>query len=105
MSSPFAFIQNLEDLLPDIADDSIISRTVHQDEKMKAILFGFAAGQELSEHTAARPAMLYFVSGEAGVTLGDESFTAQTGTFAHMQPHLPHSIRAQTDVVMLLLLL
>ena len=38
--------------------DSIISRTVFQDDQLKVVLFGFGEGQELSEHTAAKPAML-----------------------------------------------
>ena len=49
--------------------DGILSRTVFQDERIKAVVFGFGQGQELSEHTAAKPAMLYFVKGEATVGL------------------------------------
>ena len=43
----------------------ILSRTIFQDDKIKAVAFGFAKDQELSEHTAAKPAMLFFVKGEA----------------------------------------
>lgn len=52
--------------------DGILSRTIFQDDKIKAVVFGFGQGQELSEHTAAKPAMLYFVKGEASVGLGDD---------------------------------
>jgi hypothetical protein len=38
-------------------------------------------GQELSEHTAAKPAMLFFVKGEASVGLGDDVQEAQAGTW------------------------
>lgn len=88
----------------DIPIDSTISRTIYQDEQVKAVLFGFAAGQELSEHTAAVTALLHFVQGEAHVTLGTETIEAQAHTWIHLPPHLPHSIRANTPVVMLLLL-
>ncbi|GIV86926.1 MAG: cupin [Chloroflexus sp.] len=88
-----------------IPDDSTISRTIYQDEQIKAVLFGFAAGQELSEHTAATPAILHFVQGEARVTLGQEVVEAKPGTWVHMPAHLPHSIQAHTPVIMLLLLL
>ena len=54
--------------------------------------------------TAAMPAMLYFVQGDADLTLGEDAKTAQAGTWTHMPPHLPHSIVAKTPVVMLLLL-
>ncbi len=88
-----------------IPDDGTISRTVYQDAQVKAVLFGFAAGQELSEHTAAMAAVLHFVQGEARVTLGEEVVEAQANTWVHMPPRLPHSILAKTPVVMLLLLL
>lgn len=52
--------------------DGILSRTVFQDDQVKAVLFGFGQGQELSEHTAAKPAMLFFVKGAATVGLGDD---------------------------------
>jgi quercetin dioxygenase-like cupin family protein len=104
MSSPYAYFADLQQQIPQIPADSIVSRTLHSDDDVKVILFGFAAGQELSEHTAAMPAMLYFVQGDANLTLGEDSLAAQAGTLAHMPAHLPHSIVAKTPVVMLLLL-
>lgn len=71
---------------------------------MKAILFGFAAGQELSEHTSSQSAILHILQGEAGLTLGDDSMEAQAGTWVYMPPRLPHSLYAKTPVLMLLLL-
>jgi quercetin dioxygenase-like cupin family protein len=72
---------------------------------MKGTLFGFAAGQELSEHTASRAAVLHFLSGDALLTLGSDTFDARPGTWAHMPAHLPHSIVAREPTVMLLLLM
>lgn len=100
-----AFLADLLAAVPEIPPDSIVSRTIHSDDDLKAVLFGFAAGQELSEHTASMPATLIFLQGEAQLTLGTESQSAQSGTWVHMPPNLPHSIRAQTPTVMLLLLL
>jgi quercetin dioxygenase-like cupin family protein len=85
--------------------DGILSRTIFQNERIKAVAFGFAAGQELSEHTAAKPALLFFVKGEATVGLGDEEKDAGTGTWVHMTAGLKHSIKAKTPTVMLLVLL
>ena len=101
----FTFINNLAGMMTDIPADSIISRTFYSDDGVKGILFGFAAGQELSEHTAARPAILHFLSGEAQLTLGEESLTAGPGTWIHMAARLPHSVLAQTPTTMLLVLL
>jgi len=104
MSSPYTYFADLQQQIPEIPADSIVSRTIHSDDDVKVVLFGFATGQELSEHTAATPAMLYFVQGEADLTLGADTLKAQAGTWTHMPPHLPHSIVAKTPVVMLLLL-
>lgn len=72
---------------------------------MKAVIFGFGQGEELSEHTASMPAILHFIQGEATLTLGDDSVEAQQGTWIHMEPNLKHSVKTKTKVVMLLLLL
>jgi quercetin dioxygenase-like cupin family protein len=101
----YTFFNDLDELVADIPKDSIISRTIFSDDSLKAILFGFAAGQELSEHTASKPAVLHFVKGQARLTLGEEAMSAQPGSWVHMQPNLPHSVFAETDLVMLLLLL
>jgi quercetin dioxygenase-like cupin family protein len=85
-----------------ISPDSIVSRTLHADEHAKSIVFGFDAGQELSEHTASVPAIIHFVSGEADITLGGEAQKATAGTWAWMPANLPHSIVAKTPTVMLL---
>ena len=95
----------LSNMLPEIPPDSIISRTIFSDEKITAVLFGFAPGSELSEHTSAKPAVLQFLSGEADVTLGGESLEGAPGAWVHMPPNTPHSIKARTNVSMLLLLL
>ncbi len=84
--------------------DGILSRTIYQDEQVKAVAFGFGAGQELSEHTAAKPAMLRFLKGEATVSLGDDMQEAQAGTWIHMPAGLKHSSKATTSVVILLVL-
>lgn len=101
----YTYHADLASLLPEIPADTIVSRTFHGTDGIKGIVFGFAAGQELSEHTAARPAILQFISGTAKLTLGEETVTASTGTWVHMEARLAHSIYAQTPVVMLLLLL
>ena len=85
--------------------DGTLSRTVFHDERLKVILFGFSAGQELSEHTASSPAIMHFLRGEADVTLGSDKLAASAGTWIHMPAQLPHSIRTKTPAVMLLLLI
>ena len=86
-------------------DKGILSRTLFNDNRLKAVLFGFGQGEELSEHAASLPAVLHFLQGEARLTLGDDTLEARPGTWVHMPKALRHSIQAKTPVVMLLLLL
>jgi quercetin dioxygenase-like cupin family protein len=103
--SAHSFIEQINATMPDITPDSTISRTVHDDDDLKIVVFGFDTGQELSEHTASMPAILHFTQGEAELTLGTEQFTAGEGSWAHMPAHLPHSIKALTPTIMLLYLI
>jgi quercetin dioxygenase-like cupin family protein len=98
-------VPDLQDLVAAIAPDSIVSRTIYKDDGLRVILFGFAPGETLSEHTSSYPAVLHFLEGEAAVTLGEEAITAQAGTWVHMPAHLPHSIEARNTVKMLLLMI
>lgn len=105
MNETAFYVEDLSSLAPEVPDDSILSRTFLREGGLKAILFSFAAGQELSEHTSAHPAILHFLSGTADLTLGTEEKTAEPGTWVHMPARLPHSVVAKTPVVMLLLML
>jgi quercetin dioxygenase-like cupin family protein len=104
MNDNFSYVEDLTASVA-IAPDSIVSHTLHADEKVKSIVFGFDTGQELSEHTAPVPAILHVLQGEAEITLGGESRRAKAGAWAWMPAHLPHSIKATTPLVMLLTML
>lgn len=98
---------HLLDLAQEVAppESGMVNKVVFQNEQVKAVVFAFAAGAELSQHKAPKPAMLYFVSGEGTVGLGEDKQLAQAGTWVHMPAGLVHSIHAKTALVMLLVLL
>jgi quercetin dioxygenase-like cupin family protein len=100
----YTLIGDLAALVDAIQPESITSRTFYKDDTLKAILFGFDAGQELSEHTASVAAVIQIVQGEATVTLGDDQHELTAGAWVHMPPHLEHSITAKTPLLMLLLM-
>jgi quercetin dioxygenase-like cupin family protein len=102
--STYSYFDDLHTAVPDIPANSIVSRSLLKNEAVDVTLFGFAAGQMLSEHTASRPAMLHFLAGEAQITLGKDAQTAVPGTWVFMPAGLPHSITAQTAVTMLLIM-
>ncbi len=101
---PYTFIEQLTHGA-EAPDDGILSRNLYQDENIKVVLFAFGPGQELSEHTASKPAVVHVLEGEGTVVLGEDEKPLQAGTWIHMAAHLPHSVRANTPLVMLLTLL
>jgi quercetin dioxygenase-like cupin family protein len=82
-----------------------LSRTLYQDDAVRVVVFGFAEGEELSEHTASRPAVIQVVRGELELTLAGEAVAAREGAWIHMDAGLPHAVRARTAAVMVLTLL
>jgi quercetin dioxygenase-like cupin family protein len=104
MKSDYTYIADLAKQV-DIPTDGILSRTLYNDEHVKVVVFGFDAGQELSEHTVSTPAILHIIQGEADLTLGDDSMEAQAGAWVRMPSELRHSVQARTPVVMLLLMM
>lgn len=105
MDKPYIYYPNLQNEMPAISSDSIISRTIHDNDQIKVILFGFAKGQELSEHTASMPAIFEIIQGNVAITLGKDKMEGQPGTWVHMPANLPHSIYAKSEAIMLLILL
>ena len=102
VGTAYTLIADLAGLLDTIKPDSIVSRTFFKSERMKAILFGFDAGQELSEHTSSQSAIIQIVQGEATVTLGGDRHEVAAGSWMHMPPNLKHSVHAKTPLIMLL---
>jgi quercetin dioxygenase-like cupin family protein len=97
----------IRDLLGEVVvpPDGILSRVLYKDAQVNITLFGFDTGQELSEHTASAPAIIQILRGEAALTIAGEEREGGAGTWIHLPARTPHSLRAQTPVVMLLLLL
>ncbi len=75
------------------------------DANSKVVLFAFAAGGGLAEHVAPVPAMIQIIKGEAEMTVGKESVAGKPGTWIQMAARTPHSIKAESPVVMVLTLL
>jgi len=83
----------------------IHSQTLSDDGGVELVLFAFAPGEKLSEHTSARPAIMHVLSGEGELTVAGDAYPARAGTWVRMAPHTPHSLLARTGMVMALYLL
>ena len=97
-------IRQLADELqpPESGKQSIV---LLDDDNTKVVLFAFGVGIGLTEHVAPFPAIIQIIKGEAALTVGSESFAEKPGTWIQMAPKTPHSIKAESPVVMLLTLL
>jgi quercetin dioxygenase-like cupin family protein len=83
----------------------ILSQTLSDEDGIELVLFAFAPGERLSEHTSARPAMIHILSGEADLTVGVDAYRAIPGTWVRMPADTRHSVIARTALVMALYLL
>lgn len=97
----------VENLLQEvqISEHRTLSRTIYRDDYVKIVVFGFAGGQELSQHTTSVPAIIEILQGDARLNLDGEEKELSAGSWVYMQANLPHAIYARTDVVMLLTML
>jgi quercetin dioxygenase-like cupin family protein len=83
----------------------ILSQTLSNENGIELVLFAFAPGEQLSEHTSVRPAIIHILSGEADLTVGTDAHRAMPGTWLRMPADTRHSVVARTALVMALYLL
>ena len=102
MDKPHTYLPDLAAALPEITENTVVSRSLYKNDKTDVTLFGFAAGQELTEHSSPYTAIIQVLEGEAQLTLGKEPVTAKAGSWILMPPGLPHSLHAANRMIMLL---
>ena len=83
----------------------IHSQTLSEEDGVELVVFAFATGERLSEHTSARPAIIHVLSGEGDLTAGDDAWAAAPGAWLRMPANTRHSVVARTPMVMALYLL
>lgn len=86
------------------ADNGIVSRTLLRTPTSRTVLFGFAEGQELTEHTSTQHATIQMLSGECEFSLAGKPHALKAGDLLYMPPHLPHAVKATRQFSMLLTL-
>ncbi len=109
MSSSTLLSSSLAGVVPlpaatQFSDNGIVSRTILSAGRTRVVLFGFAAGQELTEHASPARALVQMLSGRAEWSLAGEKRTLGAGELLHMPPGLPHAVRAIEPFSMLLTL-
>lgn len=96
---------------PDLAAEAemprrgIHSQTLFEDAGFELVLFAMAAGERLSEHTAARPAIIHVLSGEGRLMVDGDDHALGAGSWLRMAARTRHAIVAATELVFALYLL
>jgi quercetin dioxygenase-like cupin family protein len=83
---------------------AVVSKVVHRGDGMNVTVFGFDAGEELTEHQAARAAVVQVLPGRLRFTVDGEELDLGPGSWLYMTPGTPHSLVAAEGSVMLLTL-
>jgi quercetin dioxygenase-like cupin family protein len=104
MTEPHTFLADLVTNMV-IPEQGTLSKVVFKDDRIRVVAFAFDEGQELTEHTAAMPAVVQVLVGCLRLTMGSETFECKPGDWAHMAAGLPHSVLAREPSVMVLTLL
>ena len=65
------------------------------------VLFTFKAGQKLKEHRTTSQLLVQVLRGRATFSTAGNSVKLQAGMVLQLEENVPHSVLAQTDVVML----
>jgi len=86
------------------APNGIVSRTLLNTAGTRVVLFGFAEGQELSEHTSTQHALIQILSGACEFSLAGRPHPMQAGDLLYMPPNLAHAVKATKPFSMLLTL-
>jgi len=88
-----------------IQEGAVVSKVIYRDEELDVSVFGFGAGEGLTEHQASRPAIVQVLSGRMRFTADGEELDAGPGFWLHMTAGTPHAIVAVEPCRMLLTLL
>jgi len=97
-------VLHLKDLIV-YQEDAIVSRVLMRKNAGNITLFAFAAGQELSEHTAPYDAFVYILDGKAEITLSGAKYQVVAGEMLIMPAKEPHALYAIEPFKMLLVMI
>ena len=89
----------------DIPEEGTLTRVLYSDEQIRVVVFAFDEGQELTDHTAAVPALVQVVSGRIRLDLDGDPVELEPGSWVRMEANLTHAVLALEPSVMLLTLL
>lgn len=104
MTDQYAFYPDLAAEAGSVAR-GIHSQTISRGDGVEVLLFTLAPGEELSEHTSARPAIVHVLRGSGQLTVADDSHPLVAGSWLRMAAGTTHGIVAEDGLTFALYLL
>jgi quercetin dioxygenase-like cupin family protein len=86
------------------ADNGVVSRTLFATPNTRVVLFAFAEGQTLSEHSTPRDVLVQMLSGRCEFCVNGQPHVLVAGDLLHLPPGAAHAVNALEKFSMLLTL-
>jgi quercetin dioxygenase-like cupin family protein len=99
-STPFELSDSIQ-----IQYDAVVSKTIINKPTGTVTLFGFDAGQSLSEHTAPYDALVILIEGEADISIAGQWSRVKGGQSILLPANKPHALKAVTPYKMMLVMI
>jgi len=87
-----------------ISAEATTSRTVVSNDAARVVCFSMDAGQELTDHSAPRPAVVHVLEGELAFSVAGQRHELAAGDVVYLAPNERHAVVAQTPCRFLLVL-
>lgn len=81
----------------------IVSQALLTAPGLRATLFKFAAGQELSEHTSSARVLVQVMSGRCEFSVDGKPNVLVPGQLFHLPPKAPHAVKALDEMTLLVI--
>jgi quercetin dioxygenase-like cupin family protein len=96
----------IEDLAAavEVQAGAVVSKVIYRDAAVNVTMFGFDAGEGLTEHTASRTAFIEVLDGRLELTVQGTTYDAGPGFWLQMPPGATHALVAREPTRMLLVL-
>jgi quercetin dioxygenase-like cupin family protein len=88
-----------------IQPGAVVSKVIYRDGRLDVTVFGFDAGEGLTEHQSSSEAVVQVLSGQLHFVVDGDAVELTPGSWLHMDPGAPHSLTATVPTMMLLTLL
>jgi nitric oxide dioxygenase len=97
------FDENLNKLIV-FPEGGINSKVLAKSDNFNHTLMCIAKGADIDTHTSTKNGGVYVIKGNGTFKLFDKEIKMEPGTYIFMPANAPHSLKAETDLAMLLCL-